>query len=195
MEERQITIDGQTVFLEEPFMVIATQNPVESQQGTFPLPIAQMDRFFIKMSMGYPSFDEEKRIMQINRGEIDLRSNKQVFSTSEIDDLRFAVKNITISPVVEDYIIKMIRETRNHPFIELGVSPRGTLALMRAAQGKAFLEERDFVTPMDVKWVAPYLLSHRIILSTEGSLSSSPERIMEEIIHSIDVPVEIGENS
>jgi MoxR-like ATPase len=194
MEERQVTIDGQTVSLKEPFMVIATQNPVESQQGTFPLPVAQMDRFFIKINMGYPTFDDEKRIMQINRGAANVNPGQQVFTNSEIEDLKSAVNNITISNDVEEYILKIVSATRNHPIIELGVSPRGTLALMRAAQGKALLDDRSFVTPKDVKWAAPYVLSHRIFLSTEGSLLNEPEIIMEEIFKSIDVPVEIGEN-
>ncbi|WML43513.1 MoxR family ATPase [Neobacillus sp. PS3-40] len=194
MEERQVTIDGQTVVLDEPFMVIATQNPVESQQGTFPLPIAQMDRFFIKIKIEYPSIEEERRIMKLYRGEIVTDESRHVFSNSEILQLKTAVKGITISEDLEKFILQIVRKTRNHPYIELGVSPRGTLALMRASQGKAFLNGRSFVTPSDVLWVAPYVLSHRIFLSTEGFLSNSQEMIMDEILKSIEVPVETGVN-
>ncbi|MDP4086104.1 MAG: MoxR family ATPase [Bacillota bacterium] len=192
MEERQVTIDGQTITLNEPFMVIATQNPVESQQGTFPLPIAQMDRFFIKLNMGYPHFDEEKKIMQHHRIEKKVEKINQVFSNQDIQMMKNSLHNITISSDLEEYILHITRMTRNHPQIELGVSPRGTIALMKAAQGKALLDNREFVTPDDVKWVAPFVLSHRIFLTTEGILTKSAEIIMNEILESIATPVESG---
>ncbi|MEH7436569.1 MoxR family ATPase [Neobacillus drentensis] len=194
MEERQVTIDGETVRLMEPFMVIATQNPVESQQGTFSLPVAQMDRFFIKINVDYPMYEEEKRIMQIHRGDKKLSTIGQVFSAQEIEQLKQSINNIYISDEMEDYLLTVVRRTREHNSIELGVSPRGTLALMRASQGKAFLNGRTYVTPDDVKTVAPFVLGHRIFLSIESSLTKTPEAIIEEIIRTVPVPVEVGAN-
>lgn len=192
MEERQVTIDGITVPLQEPFMVIATQNPVESQQGTFQLPVAQMDRFFIKIKVGYPGFEDEKRVMQINRGNRPEAAINEVFSLREIEQFKNAVNQIRISSVMEDYLLAIVRRTRDHSSIELGVSPRGTLALMRASQGHAFLNRRSYVTPADVKAVVPYVLGHRIFLSIEGSLTKSTDEVMSEILSSVPVPVEAG---
>lgn len=194
MEERQVTIDGVTVPLEEPFMVIATQNPVESQQGTFSLPVAQMDRFFIKIKVGYPVFEDEKTIMKIHRGEKNMNTIEPVFSIPEILSMKSAINNTHISEDIEDYMLTIVRKTREHSSIELGVSPRGTLALMKASQGKAFLNGRTYVTPNDVKTVAPYVLGHRIFLSIEGSLTKTPEAMIDEILDSIPVPVEAGTN-
>lgn len=192
MEERQVTIDGITVPLKEPFMVIATQNPVESQQGTFSLPVAQMDRFFIKINVDYPEYDDEKRIMQIQRGDKSRTPIHQVLSIAEMEQLKAELSMIHISSEMEDYLLSIVRATRNHQDIELGVSPRGTIALMRAAQGKAFLTGRTYVTPDDVKMVAPYVLMHRIFLTVEGSLTKSPDTLIEEILKSVPVPVEAG---
>ncbi|MDN3014951.1 MoxR family ATPase [Paenibacillus sp. BSR1-1] len=194
MEERQVTIDGETVPLPEPFMVIATQNPVESQQGTFALPVAQMDRFLIKIKIGYPVYEDEKRIMQIHRGDKKINAIEQVFSNEEIKELKDSINKIHLSTEMEDYLLKIIRKTRENNSIELGVSPRGTLALMRASQGKALLNGRAYVTPEDVKQVAPYVLGHRIYLSIEGSLTETPETIIAEILDSTPVPVEAGAN-
>ena len=192
MEERQVTIDGITLPIQTPFMVIATQNPVESQQGTFPLPAAQMDRFFMKLNVDYPSYDDERKMMQLQRGKKQQEKNFQVFTVNEIEQLKIAVSETRISEEVEAYLLSIVRETRNHPDIELGASPRGTLALMRASQGKAFLNSRSFVIPDDVKFVAPFVLRHRIHLSIEGALTKTPEEIISEIIESSLVPVEAG---
>lgn len=194
MEERQVTIDGETVRLKEPFMVIATQNPVESQQGTFSLPVAQMDRFFIKINVDYPVYEDEKRIIQIHRGGKKMSTIAQVFTIQEIEQLKSAINDIHLSDEMEDYLLSVVRKTREHNSIELGVSPRGTLALMKASQGKALLSGRTYVTPDDVKAVAPYVLGHRIFLSIESSLTKTPESIIEEIMHSVPVPVEVGTN-
>jgi len=191
MEERQVTIDGYTISVQEPFMVIATQNPVESQQGTFPLPIAQMDRFFIKISMDYPSLQEEREIIQISRGEKHLSEGEAVFSLNEFEKLKSLVKEIEINEDVETYLLNIARKTREHQSIELGVSPRGTLALMRASQGKAFLEGRNFVVPNDVKAMVPYVFGHRIFLTTEASLTKTAEIVLQDVIESIPLPVEV----
>ncbi|WP_462409078.1 AAA family ATPase [Neobacillus sp. Marseille-QA0830] len=192
MEEKQVTIDGITLQLEMPFMVIATQNPVESQQGTFPLPAAQMDRFFMKLKVDYPAYKDERKMMQIHRGKQGKEESSQVFSVNEVKELKIAVNETGISEDIEAYLLAIVRETRNHHDIELGVSPRGTLALMRASQGKAFLNGRNYVIPDDVKYVAPFVLGHRIHLSIEGALTKTPEEVITGIIGSIPVPVEAG---
>nr|WP_263328208.1 MoxR family ATPase [Neobacillus sp. Marseille-Q6967] len=194
MEERQVTIDGETIYLPEPFLVVATQNPVESQQGTFSLPVAQMDRFFIKIKVDYPTVEDEKRIMRINRGDQKLEKISQVLTLSEIEHFKRGVKEIFLSCEMEDYILQIARRTREHNQIELGVSPRGTLALMRAAQGKAALGGRTYVIPEDVKSVVPYVFGHRIYLSMEGSLTKTTETMITEILDSVPVPVEAGTN-
>ncbi|WP_042455941.1 AAA family ATPase [Neobacillus dielmonensis] len=195
MEERQVTIDGITLPLQMPFMVIATQNPVESQQGTFPLPAAQMDRFFMKLKVDYPSYEDERKMLQIQRGKRSYdKEVTQVFSTEDFEQLKTAVFDTQISEDIEAFLLSIVRETRNHHDIELGISPRGTLALMRASQGKAFLSGRSFVIPDDVKFVAPFVLGHRIHLSIEGSLTKTPEEVIAEIVDLIDVPVEAGAN-
>jgi len=192
MEEKQVTIDGHTICVSDPFMVIATQNPVESQQGTFPLPIAQMDRFFMKLSMNYPTLEEEREMLHISRRGNPVNEVTAIITIDDIEKMRSNVKEIRVDEEVESYLLQIVRKTREHPSIELGVSPRGTLALMKASQGKAFLEGRTYVIPNDIKEMAPYVLSHRIFLTTEGSLTKMPEEVLEEVIESVPVPVEAG---
>ncbi|KQL18898.1 AAA family ATPase [Cytobacillus solani] len=192
MEEKQVTIDGHTIPVSDPFMVIATQNPVESQQGTFPLPVAQLDRFFMKLSMRYPTFEEEREMLQISRRGNQAKEVSAIVTSVDIEKMRNQVKEISVNDEVESYLLQIVRKTREHPSIELGVSPRGALALMKAAQGKAFLEGRTYVIPNDIKEMIPYVLSHRIFLTTEGSLTKTPEKVLEEVIESVPVPVEAG---
>ncbi|KOP81886.1 magnesium chelatase [Bacillus sp. FJAT-21945] len=192
MEEKQVTIDGHTIPVSDPFMVIATQNPVESQQGTFPLPVAQLDRFFLKLSMRYPTFEEEREMLQISRRGNQAKEVSAIVTSVDIEKMRNQVKEISVNDEVESYLLQIVRKTREHPSIELGVSPRGALALMKAAQGKAFLEGRTYVIPNDIKEMIPYVLSHRIFLTTEGSLTKTPEKVLEEVIESVPVPVEAG---
>jgi MoxR-like ATPase len=192
MEERQVTIDGITVKVDDPFMVIATQNPVEAQQGTFSLPVAQMDRFFMKLTMKYPSLESEKEILKQARGIGRDHQTNPVLSHEEIKKLKEFVQNIKINDTVESYLLQIVRKTRQHPEIDLGVSPRGALALMKAAQGQALLENREYVIPEDIKKMVPYVLGHRIILSTEASFTKSPESVLKEILESVPVPVEMG---
>lgn len=190
MEERQVTIDGETISIPGPFMVLATQNPIESQQGTFPLPEAQMDRFFIQIDLGYPTMEEEKEIMNTYRLDEPIKQMNSLFTKEEVMELQEQVKQVKVSSVVEDYILEIVHMTRNHEEIELGVSPRGTLALMRAAQGTAFINGREFVTPEDVKKMAPYVLSHRLVLTMEGSLKKTNKQIVTEVLARVVVPVE-----
>lgn len=194
MEERQVTIDGETIPLPTPFIVIATQNPIESQQGTFALPEAQMDRFFMQIKLDYPTFEEEKKMMQIHRTSSPLSSLNQIFTIDEITQIKEEVKNILISDEIEDYILSIVQETRQHEDIQIGVSPRGTLALMKCAQGRAFIKNRTYVTPQDVKDVAVYMLAHRLVLTLEGSLKKTNHQVMESVLRNVAVPVEVGAN-
>ena len=192
MEERQVTIDGHTIPLQDPFMVIATQNPVDSQQGTFPLPIAQMDRFFMKLTLDYPSMLEEREIIRLSREAEEVHEGEVALSLLEFEHMRKSIKAIKLNEDVETYLLNITRKTREHPSIELGISPRGSLALMRASQGKAFLEGRDFVVPNDIKAMVPYVLGHRIYLSTEASLTKTKETVLQDVIESVSLPVEVG---
>jgi MoxR-like ATPase len=192
MEEKQVTIDGETLPLPKPFMVIATQNPIESQQGTFPLPEAQMDRFFMQIPLAYPTFDEEKKMMQTYRTGAPYNELQPVFTLDEIASLKSAVKQVSISEDIENYILEIVHLTRNHDEIEMGVSPRGTLALMRGAQGRAYIQNRQYVTPQDVKDIAVYMLAHRLVLTLDASLKRTNSQVIETILKSVDVPAEIG---
>ncbi|WP_088044064.1 MoxR family ATPase [Bacillus sp. EAC] len=192
MEERQVTIDGETISLPKPFIVIATQNPIESQQGTFALPEAQMDRFFMQIQLDYPTFEEEKNILKTYRNGTPFSNLKNVLTIEDIHQMKEDVKTVLISEEVEDYILNIVHLSRNHEDIQMGISPRGTLALMRAAQGKAYVNNRTFVTPQDVKDVAVFLLAHRLVLSLEASLRKTNIQVIESILKNVEVPVEHG---
>jgi len=194
MEERQVTIDGETIPLPNPFIVIATQNPIESQQGTFALPEAQMDRFFMQIHLDYPTFAEEKKIMQTYRTNSPFNKLNTVLNLEEIDQMKSEVKQVTLSEDVEDYILRIVHLTRNHEDIEMGVSPRATLALMRAAQGKAYINNRLYITPQDVKDVAINILAHRLVLTIDASIKKTNREVLESILESVEVPVEVGRN-
>lgn len=159
MEERQITIDGETMRLQKPFLVIATQNPIESQ-GTFPLPEAQLDRFFIKIKMGYPATDDSVTILKQDRHESLLTSVEAVLSATELQQIQLLNSKIKVQEDLYHYIVKIVEATRNHPDVEMGVSPRGMQALLRASQARALLQGRPFVTPDDIKAQAVPVLSH-----------------------------------
>jgi MoxR-like ATPase len=190
MEERQVTIDIDTVPLPRPFMVLATQNPVELE-GTFPLPEAQLDRFLIKLELGYPTEEDEKAILKRFKEESPLTDLEPAASADEILQAQRAVRKVFISPAVEDYLVKVIRSTRQHETVELGASPRATLALYRTAQAHAAINGRGFVLPDDVKRMALPVLAHRIILSTRTRLRGrDTSSILKEVIESVPVPVE-----
>lgn len=190
MQERQTTVDGVTYQMEEPFLVIATQNPVESQ-GTFPLPEAQIDRFFIRLALGYPDFQSEKNILTQYVETSPLSSLTPVCTKQDIVDAMHAVRKIKVSDAVRDYIVRICVATRESDAIKFGVSPRGTLALMNAAQANAALDGRDFVLPDDVKKMAPPVLSHRIISRAQNSirLAQSGETILDGILASVAAPI------
>lgn len=191
MEEKQATIDGETLQLPSPFIVIATQNPVESQQGTFPLPAAQLDRFLFRLKIGYPDYEEELKIVREFRDNASHK--KEIHAIASIEEVREwakAAKQVDIHEDIEKYIVELVRATRNHPLIELGLSSRAALALVHAAQGRAFIEGRNYTTPDDVKYILEPVALHRLLLTAEGMLITDPETVLKEIADSIPSPVE-----
>jgi len=192
MEERQITVDGETRKLKKPFMVLATQNPIESY-GTFPLPEAQMDRFLMRIKLGYPSKAEEKIILLNTIGEV-LENLKTVSDMESIFSMMEEIKKVAISDEVMDYLLEIVRSTRDHEEISLGVSPRGSIALYRASQVKAALEGRDYIIPEDIQDMAVHTLNHRILLEDASSVEDCIARITM-IMREIKVPLENLEES
>ena len=191
MEERQVTIDGVTYPLAEPFIVIATQNPIESQ-GTFPLPEAQIDRFFMKLSLGYPDFRDEKAILTGHVTESPLKQLSAVCNIADIIEAQNQVRKVHSSDRINDYIVKISTATRESERIRLGVSPRASLALLHAAQSWAAISGRDYIIPDDVKAVATPVLAHRIISASQSSLrvTEAAENIIDYIVDSVPVAVE-----
>lgn len=191
MGEHQATIDGVTYALEDPFFVIATQNPIESQ-GTFPLPEAQMDRFFMKLSLGYPDHEAEKNVLTQYNATSPLDTLQPVCTRSDVQRAADAVKNITVSEPIKDYIIHIAEATRTSDRLRLGVSPRATLAMMKASQAYAAIMKRDFVIPDDVKKVSVPILSHRVITRSQNTihLTDTNEQIIEYIIDTVRAPID-----
>jgi MoxR-like ATPase len=189
MEEKHVTLGGVTHHLPKPFCVIATQNPHDSI-GTFPLPDAQLDRFLLTIRQGYPSPAKEKMMLRRFRSSNPLENIESVISIEDIIQLKQKVKDVLVSEEVEDYLMEIVQATRQHPYVDIGVSPRGSLSYMRATQSRAFLYGRDFSTPDDVKELALPLLAHRISLNVEGEVKTSKEAVIHEVLDSISVPVE-----
>ncbi|MCQ2464531.1 MAG: MoxR family ATPase [Oscillospiraceae bacterium] len=192
MEEGQISLDGETHELPSPFMVMATQNPVETY-GTYHLPEAQMDRFFMKISMGYPTAEEELRILERTEFGNPVDSiEKAVISLEDIKELQEQMKNVKVSPAVKRYITDIVRATRDTETVVLGVSPRGSISLYKAAKATAFINGRGFVTPDDVKYIAGSVLSHRIILSVSGKTKyATSAGFVNRILSTAAVPSEV----
>lgn len=187
MEEKQVTVDSVTYRLEEPFMVMATQNPLESF-GTYPLPEAQIDRFLIKLSMGYPSIEEEQRI--VHAGGAAKAKLSAVISRQEVLDLRALADRVWVEPDVERYMVEIVAATRRHPKLALGSSPRGSLALNSGAKVLALFRGRSYVVPDDVKYLAPFVLGHRITLSHEAKASQTdPKALIGEIVDGVLAPL------
>jgi MoxR-like ATPase len=190
MQERQVTIDGITRPLPRPFLVMATQNPVELE-GTFPLPEAQIDRFLLRIIIGYPSEREENDILERFRLVDPLPDLSAVTSADEIIRLQSERRQIRIEESVRDYIVRVARATRGHGEISLGASPRATLALYQSAQAWAAIQGRDYVLPDDVKALAPHVLTHRLMISPQAQLRGRrPDELVSDIVDSIPVPVE-----
>lgn len=189
MEERQVTVDGNTYNLPRPFMVMATQNPVE-YLGTFPLPEAQIDRFLIRIAMGYPTSEDESKILERNLRERPIDKISPVANASDIVKIQQQVKEVHIDRSVNEYIVDIIGKTRTHNDVALGASIRGTLNLGRASQAYAYYSGRTFITPDDVKKMAEPVLSHRLMLKQEAKLKKiNPQIIIRSIIDSVKVPV------
>lgn len=188
MEERQVTVDGTTYSLQEPFMVLATQNPIE-YEGTFPLPEAQLDRFMVRLKIGYPERKEEIRILDNQQFIHPVRELQQVVSVSELRDVQEAIKEIYIDNHIKQYIVDIVRQTRNHPDVYLGSSTRGALALYRLCQARAAIQARDYVLPDDVKALAVSCLAHRIIVGPAARIKDvEPEAIVQDVIDKLPVP-------
>ena len=188
MEERQVTVDGQTIPLPAPFFVMATQNPIELE-GTFPLPEAQLDRFLLKIHVGYPEKAEEIVILERFQENEPLRELNAVVNLDHIAALQQARKRVRISPPVREYIVDIVETTRRHNAVRFGASPRGSLGLMRAGQALAALRGREYVLPDDIKYLARPVLAHRLILQEQELLRGEiPEHILDEILAQVPVP-------
>lgn len=191
MEERQVTIDGTTYQMDEPFMVLATQNPIE-QEGTYRLPEAQLDRFLFKIEVKYPTIEEETAILiaqhsLINKSLLD--EVKPVLSVAQIQSARAIIRSLFVEPKLLEFIAKIVNETRNNPSLYLGASPRASLAIVHSAKALAAIQNRDFVTPDDIITVAVPVLAHRILLSPEKEMEGlTTTDIVNQIIKKIEIP-------
>ena len=189
MEEKQVSLDGITYELPKPFMVLATQNPIETF-GTYHLPEAQMDRFLLKISLGYPTKNEELDILIRNENNVRTKDLEQVITCEEITELSEKIKDVFCSKPIQEYIVNIVEATRNVDYIKLGVSPRGSIAMYKMAKALAYVRGRDYVVPDDVKELAPYVFSHRIMLSPKGkSVVSNNEEAIKNVVMNVEVPV------
>jgi MoxR-like ATPase len=190
MEEKQVTVEGDTRPLPRPFIVMATQNPIELE-GTFPLPEAQIDRFLLRIKMGYPTEADDHTILQRFKGATLPEEIQPVTSTEELLALQKARQEVTVDADVEKYIIDLAHATRAHQHVELGASPRAMLALYRASQALAAIRGRSYVIPDDVKYIAPFVLEHRLILKTQSHLRGrAAGDVVKEVLETVKVPVE-----
>jgi len=190
MQERQVTVDGRTYSLPRPFLVLATQNPIELE-GTFPLPEAQVDRFLIRLAIGYPTEEEEHTMLLRFERADPLQTLEPVTTPDELAALQREVQQVRVEASVRGYIVDIVRATRRHPDIQLGVSPRGTLALYACSQALAAIRGRRYVLPDDVKRLAPYVLTHRVLISPATRLRGRrPAEVLMDVVETVPVPVE-----
>lgn len=188
MEERQVSVDGVTYALPQPFLVLATQNPIE-YEGTFPLPEAELDRFMLRIRLGYPSRKDELAILEAQQFRHPIEVLEQVVQLEELRRAQEEIREVHASVEVKEYLLEIVERTREHPDIYLGASPRGALALFRTAQARAVLRGRDYVLPDDVKALVQPCLAHRLILSPEARMRDvTPEQILSEIVNRVPVP-------
>ncbi|MEC0108453.1 MoxR family ATPase [Paenibacillus taichungensis] len=193
MEERSVTVDGDTYDLPHPFMLCATQNPIDFE-GTYTLPEAQLDRFMLKISLGYPDKDIEKTLLKQHQSGQPVDRLESVTHMDQISAIQQEIKEVFIGDPVMDYLLDVVRKTRSHPSVLLGASPRAAISFMMAVKAFAFLQERDYVLPDDVKTMAPYVISHRIVLRPESRLDSmSSEAVLTSVLQQVRVPVSIGQ--
>jgi MoxR-like ATPase len=188
MEERQVTVDGRTYTLTRPFMVIATQNPIE-MEGTYPLPEAQRDRFTARISMGYPSAESELAMLEVHGSSSPLDSLEPVAQAEDIRELIAAVRTVHVAEPLKQYVIRLVAATRSSPELRLGASPRATLHLLRAGRARAALDGRDFVIPDDMQALALPVLAHRLLPSAEAVVTQQPpERVLAAIVEHLPLP-------
>ncbi|OQY25361.1 MAG: AAA family ATPase [Anaerolineaceae bacterium 4572_32.1] len=188
MEEHQVTVDGETYIMEKPFLVMATQNPIE-YEGTFPLPEAQLDRFMLRISLGYPSPGNEVAILDSQQHRHPIESISQVASVEELLEAQKTTQEVYVDPLIKEYIVKLVTATREHPDIYLGASPRGSLALYHTGRALAAVQNRDYVIPDDIKILAEPTLAHRLIVSPSARIKDvNPKTVIREIAQSIPVP-------
>lgn len=188
MEERQVTVDGASYPLPKPFMVLGTQNPIE-YEGTFPLPEAQLDRFFMRVRLGYPSLADEIKVLEQQQLQHPIFTIKPVASVEQLLEVQDLVKTVFVSPAVKRYIVEMVRATRDNPDIYLGASPRGSLGLFRAGQAMAAMQGRDYVLPDDIKFLAEFVLAHRMVVQPASRLRNlTADQIVREIVATLPVP-------
>jgi MoxR-like ATPase len=190
MQERQVTVDGNTMPLPAPFLLIATQNPIELE-GTFPLPEAQLDRFLLRLRVSYPAPEEERAMLYRFKESQPLDTLRPVVSGADLIALFPLVRGVAVTPILADYLLALVRSTRQHPAIELGASPRAALALFRAAQARAAMDGRAYVKPDDVKRLAVPVLAHRLVLNAQSRLrGQSADDLVSDIVAKAPVPVE-----
>jgi MoxR-like ATPase len=190
MQERQVTIDGVTHLLPRPFLVMATQNPIELE-GTFPLPEAQIDRFLLRIEIGYPSEEEENNILERFRLSDPLPELTAVTDADEIAELQQRRREVRVEESLRQYVVRVARATRTHPEIDLGASPRAALSLYQAAQAWAGIQGRDYIIPDDVKHMAPHVLTHRMMISPQAQLRGRrPAELVANVVDTVPVPVE-----
>ncbi|RPF50694.1 AAA family ATPase [Aquisalibacillus elongatus] len=192
MEEKNITVDGNTMELKRPFFVMATQNPIE-YEGTYPLPEAQLDRFLIKLNLGYPSTDDEIQMLDRTSREHPIDRLEAIMQQEDLIQLQEDVKTVHVSDAIKKYIVYLINATRTHPLLELGASPRASIAMMKAAKAYAYIQKRDYVLPDDIKFLTQHVLGHRIIISSEAKFEGkSATSILDDIVRKTIVPIERG---
>ncbi|HSJ59458.1 MAG TPA: MoxR family ATPase [Anaerolineae bacterium] len=188
MEERQVTVDGVTYPMERPFLVLATQNPIE-YEGTFPLPEAQLDRFMLRISLGYPDAEDEMKMLDQQQHTHPVTRIEQVVTAEELIDAQKQIREVYLDDLVKEYIVRLITSTRKHPDVYLGASPRGSIALYRTGQARAAMHGRDYVQPDDIKALAMSTLAHRLIISPAARIKNvDPRSVIREILDSVPVP-------
>jgi MoxR-like ATPase len=188
MEERQITVDGVTYPMDRPFLVLATQNPIE-YEGTFPLPEAQLDRFMMRISLGYPGSDDEITMLDRQQHAHPVTRIDQVVSAEDLVAVQTRIKSVYIDDLIKEYIVKLVAATRKHPDVYLGASPRGSIALYKTGQARAAILGRDYVTPDDIKALSQAALAHRLIISPSARIKNvDPRAVIQEILDSTPVP-------
>jgi MoxR-like ATPase len=188
MEERQITVDGETYPMAQPFLVLATQNPIE-YEGTFPLPEAQLDRFMMRISLGYPEDHDEIVILDRQQHSHPVTRIEQVVSADDLVHAQESIRDVYLDDLIKEYIIRLVRATRKHPDVYLGASPRGSIALYKTSQARAAILGRDYVIPDDIKALALFTLAHRLIISPSARIKNvDPRAVIQEILDSIPVP-------